>query len=156
MEISKYPLDFDQLSKGSTIPQSQIEEVLGMKADDPRYWKAVLTLRDRIRKELSQRGLCVTIKQSAGDLVILTDAEASIYNYTWASRHLSGYMRSHEQLLNVDRKNLSISEKTEHSKRIEVSSKYAQALVTTTRSIHSSNNQTSLPLPTIEPRKRVI
>jgi hypothetical protein len=156
MDVTKYPLDFDALGKGSTIPQSKIEEILGLKADDPGYWKGLLSLRDRIVKELEHRKLEVTVKQDNGDLVILTDSESSIYNYAWAGRHLSGYMRSHNRLLAVDVKNLSIPETAEHRKRVEVSSKYAQSLTQTTRTIHASRDRDSLPLPVLEPKRRIV
>ncbi len=156
MDVTKYPLDFDALSKGSTIPQSKIEEILGLSADNPGYWKGLLSLRDRVIKELEQRNLDVTIKQDNGDLIILTDSEASIYNYAWASRHLSGYMRSHNRLLAVDVKNLSIPETAEHRKRVEVSSKYAQTLTQTTRTISASCDRNNLPLPVLEPKRRVV
>ena len=156
MDVTKYPLDFDALTKGSTIPQSEIEEILGLEANSPGYWKGLLTLRDRITKELEYRNLKVTIRQDNGDLVILTDSEASIYNYAWGGQYLSRYARTHDRLLSVDVKNLSVPEASEHRKRVEISSKYAQALVKTTRTINASCDRNNLPLPVLEPKRRVI
>lgn len=158
MQTTKYPLDFDALDKGSVIPQSKIEEVLGMKADHPDLWKKKLRLKERVEGEISFRcGVEVTIKDDHGDLVILTDGQASIYNFTWEVRHIRAAMRSHNRLLAVDSRNLTPDELVEHRKRVEISSKYAQALHTTTRSIvDSSNGRLPLPLPAIAVPRRVI
>ena len=157
MEVIKFPLDFDTLDKGSVIPQSKIEEILGKKANEPGYQFELLELRNRILSELAHRGKKVAIKQDHGDLVILNDGEASVYLFTWEIRHLRGYMRKHDTLLAVDSTKLSLDEKVEHRKRIEISSKYAQTLSTTTRTImESPSGRMTLPLPATTPKKRVI
>jgi len=100
--VSKWPLDFDALEKGSVIDTEDLERILGHKRTTAKYQFGVMALKDRIRKELSMRGIDAFVIQTRNTLKVLTDEEGSAYGHTRWNRGIATQMRANEGMRKID------------------------------------------------------
>lgn len=76
----RFPLDFDQLSRGDYLPAEVVEKAILAERSDPNYRIKVLGLRDQIRRHFREvHGDVVTIVSERDGLRILTHSEQSDY-----------------------------------------------------------------------------
>ena len=127
-EATPYPLDFDALEKGQTLPAGELERITNEKRGTNDYRFAVLKLTGRIQDELRDRGRPVTVCTKGDDLLILTDAEASIHNEELYKQRLRQLVRTHRRACEVDVANLTEQQKQEHDGRLLVQGRLLQAL----------------------------
>lgn len=152
----KHPVDYDNLSKGDIIPQSLIEEILGVSSINPSYRLKTIGLRNLIEREMYFRGNPVTIVCLLNNLKILTDEESSIYNFKQGLSYLSRFQSRHEHILStVDISNLGQAEKVKHLRRVEISSRFAFAINHPAKMIMAEERKEQLQTPAIEQIKRL-
>jgi hypothetical protein len=123
-----YPFDTAALSKGSRVPRSTIESAYNIRHADARYGiKAFLPARQYVERALAERdGELVTIICDAGDLVILTDPEASAYNDRRILALLVQAGESHRRMAGVDRSKLG-DDVAEHDRALVTHGRALQA-----------------------------
>lgn len=145
MSMTRYPLDFDALDKGSVITREQVAEISGVPPDDQRFGFAVLHLRQRIEQELAARGRVLTLKTEDGGIRVLTDGEASQYNAEAINKGIAKMYRAHVRNMHVDAGLLNEKERRTHERRLEVGGRYVQAITQTRAELKCSPVRRSLP-----------
>lgn len=129
-DATPYPLDFDALDKGSVITQDEIEEAVGLKADEnyKAFRLATLGLYIQIERELRRRGLNVTLAQRGESIHILTDAQASEANQVRFARGLVGLARHHRRMGGVDMEELTDAQRAAHERNVLFQGMYITAI----------------------------
>lgn len=120
MSSEKYPLDFDLLNKGDSIPPHKLRDLTRADPGTPQYHFGVLKLRDQIRDEMESRGRPVNVAIVDGHLRILTDEEAVPY---LAERFRAGQRLMARTLQNeaiVDTANLTEETKAKHERNLQI------------------------------------
>ena len=74
--LSKYPLDFTALEKGTTLEQLELEQIFSCTPDDKKWGLEMMRLAELIK--LKAEILC---RKSHNTLVLMDDAEAADYLY---------------------------------------------------------------------------
>jgi len=111
-KVTRFPVDFESLQKGSVLKREYLERVFMVTADHANEYRfCLLTLRDQIMKELEKQGRPVTVIARHNDLVILTDQEAAAHNPLEFKRGARKMTRAHKRTLAVDISQLSHEEK---------------------------------------------
>jgi hypothetical protein len=126
-DIAYYPLDFETLKKGDSIPPARLEQLTEQTRGTDSYNLAVLALRERIVRECRDRGKNFTVAVVKGALRILTDEEAAVYN---VRTFRAGFRRSGHSLRRLAKVNtaaLSDPQKKEHERTLIVFGKMLQA-----------------------------
>jgi hypothetical protein len=132
---TRFPIDYDSLKKGDVIPAELLEKIAEAPRSTPKYQLKVLAFQQQIMDEMRARGNPVTVIVRGGEIVVLTDAEASTYNAERLGAHLHGVMRAHERSQAVDVANLDDEQKKVHTRRVEVGGKFVQAIIDTGRKL---------------------
>lgn len=145
LEIRYFPLDFDALKKGDTIPPDRLEQLTGCERGTSKYQLAVLTLRERIVKECHERGREFTVAIIKGALRILTDSEASLYNARAFKGKFRGAGRALKRAARVDTSNLDDGQKKEHERNLIVFGKMLQAARSARAAIAATPHQRTTP-----------
>jgi hypothetical protein len=129
--LSKYPLDFDSLTKGHTLTSEKLSEVTGKKPGTDEYRYAVLGLQALIHERTD-----LTVKiQVDGSLRVLTDPEASDHNHKLLLQALRVVPRRHEMMIHVDVDNLTEEQCKRHDQRLLLQSRYVSAFARETKQI---------------------
>ena len=126
-EAQRTPVDYDALKKGDVIPAARIEQIVGVTRASPNYAFRMLRLKGQIERELADRGKVWTIASANGDLRVLTDAEASTYNFTEAAHARSKERRCFARQAAVEVDKLPADERPEHERRLYIQSRFIQA-----------------------------
>ncbi len=111
----------------------------------------MLRIRSYIEKRLAARGLVVTIKAEGDTLRILTDPEASEYNYRREANARASMGRSLVRQLGVDPRNLTQAQQREHERRVYIQSRTLQATRSSRRAALSPSTH-ERTVPTITER----
>lgn len=135
MSEQQYPLDYDNLAKGSVVEAAECERITGVNQNSQRFAFALLKLKQRVQRDMERRGTPVTIKITANSLHVLTDAEASIYNAKQQTFGIRRQFRAHKRNLGVDATQLTAEELREHQKRLIAGSRMMQAIKATRRQL---------------------
>lgn len=77
--LSKYPVNVDELDKGSRLTVAQVEHIIGCKFDDRLYPLRAMRLAAWISDEKRRRGIDIITRILKGEVVLLTDTEAVPY-----------------------------------------------------------------------------
>jgi len=150
--VDKYPLDFDALKKGDVISVAMQEDIFKIKANNEAFAFRSLALRQRIEKELSDRGFPVTVRHDHGTLVICTDPDASEYNDRMRAKTLRAFGRAHRRNLAVDRGNLDQAQLEKHDRKNGIyGAVLSAALKVRRRMILKAAERTTPGLPAPEP-----
>jgi hypothetical protein len=116
-----YPVDFEALKKGDTIPAEKIEEIFNTRRTDADYSLYQMKLRSRIIGERRKMGRPVSVRCDGPALVILTDSEASQYQARRCETALDKLADGNLGLQEVDVQNLREDEMKYHERRQLVS-----------------------------------
>lgn len=127
MSVNYHPLDFDALQKGDALAPETIEKITGFPIGTRRYELGVLQLRQRILRELEDRGRPVTVAVDGGCLRILTDEEAAEYNPHQFRVGFRKLLRAHRRALHVDASQLTAEQRAALERSIVVQSKMISA-----------------------------
>ena len=117
MDAERYPVDFDTINKGTVIDPDTIEGIYGIKRTDAAYSLKAMRLAKKIEEELENRGLYVTACVADNAVCVLTDSEASEYNYASAMTRFRGMVRAHSKLSTVDTSEFEPKENATHTRK---------------------------------------
>jgi hypothetical protein len=129
--MEKYPIDTEELIKGSVVSVTECEKVLGERYGTTEYNLGLMGLVGFIYQEMFSKGLIVTIRTVKGEIHVLEDAAASKHNDKMIQNHIKGIKIKTGRLLAVDVNNLTIAEKAKHDRRCLINSKILQAITNT-------------------------
>ncbi len=124
-------IDFDKLEKGSKLPPALLARVIGVDRETEYrdYLLGCLQIRAVIAAHfLTEHNLIVTIVSEKDALRILDDAPAADSNRRAGKRALKMYRSAHRRNVAVDASKLSQDEREQHTRTLEVQSKYLQAM----------------------------
>jgi len=126
-----YPMDFNTLDYGSTIPNEVVEEFFGVPADDDSFRFKQIKFIYMVDMALRSRGMVATICVRNGTIKVLTHEEAAEYNRKRFNCHVSGMARVHEKNMHVAATELSKETRDVHTKTVMFQSKALQAVLRT-------------------------
>ena len=120
-ETTPYPLDFDALELGSTVPAEEVAEAVfakdGLRPHDLNFWAAALRVKGAVENHfLEERGAVVTVCTDHGAIRILTHSEALAYNHRARQKHAKGMARTQVRTMGIDRAALTEGERQQHDK----------------------------------------
>jgi hypothetical protein len=141
----RYPIDYDTLNKGDTIPAARIERITGKTRTDLNYALACMALKERIETDLWKLGKPWTLKQQGEDIVVLTDAEAAEYNDRRFKQDLRSMGRRLQHQLSVDVAQLDDDQRADHLRAVEVNGKIMQAVAVAKKQIRLEAHQRQTP-----------
>ena len=150
----RFPLDYDQLHKGSIISIETIEEYCGYEHGTDYYNLSALRLKNLILQAFEDRGDPVTMKSSKGQLIVLTDQEASNYNDKRQRSGMKTIVTSYKRLVNVDAAALEDGDKKTLERRLIISGKVLQGMIAGHKEgvkLVAEQRKTPLPPPTQQP-----
>lgn len=78
-DAQRWPIDFDELEKGSTIGPEVIEKAFNVERGSREYRLKVMALREDIEEHFTGRGILVWVKSEGDSLIVLTDEAAQPY-----------------------------------------------------------------------------
>lgn len=122
--FNKFPIDFEELSKGDLLSLEELEQITGKKHGTNEFSFQLLSLQQKIS---DATGFTVKIKDGQ-ELHILTDEEATKHNHNEFQRHKRGMFRRHNLMLAVDIAQLSESSKTAHERKLLRQGQLLQAM----------------------------
>lgn len=133
MDASRFPLDYEALKKGDTIPAARVEKIAGVLRGSEGYEFAVLKVCKQIERELAVRERLWTVVVRGEDVVILTDAQAATYTDDQQRQAMRRLKRNFHRQVAVDVLELSEEERAKHERAVEVNGKTLQAAMTARR-----------------------
>jgi hypothetical protein len=145
MELSRWPIDYDSLQKGSTIPAAHLERITGKSRNSSDYALALLKLKNRIESELVSRSKDWTLRVHKGEIKVCTDAEAATFNHREQERARSAQQRRHMLQLAVDVTELTPDQRLDHERNCEVDGKYVQAMRETRKTLTHRGHKRTTP-----------
>ena len=144
-DIQYYPLDFDALQKGDVITIDRLEAITGKQRGTQAFQLAVLSLRERIISECKDRDKFFTVAIVKGNLRILKDDEAAVYNSRTFKMGMKRSRKSLSRLAKVDVGNLDDLQKKSHERNLIVFGKMLQAARSAQKSLAATPHQRTLP-----------
>ncbi len=115
---TKYPIDTDDLAKGSIVDSATVERISGHRVGSPEFKFWLLKLARFIRRSLRDRGQIVTLTTRKDRIEILSDSKASDYNGRWFKHRQRGMRRNFRQAAAVDRANLDEPQRNQHDTEV--------------------------------------
>ena len=98
--LSKYPVDFELLEKGTTIEQPELEKIFSCTPDDKNWGLEMLKL-----SKLIEINAGILVRKSHNSLVLMADEEAA--EYLFEIKFLGGYRRMGAAVRNVGMVNMA-------------------------------------------------
>lgn len=120
MTRTEYPINTEDLDKGSRISAATIEHGYSVKRGTDEYRLAMLRAKAFIVHRLAERDLFVVAKFDGHDIIILTDNEAAPYTDDEFKRGVRKMGRSLAQQASVNRANLTDDVRTRHDRAMVV------------------------------------
>ena len=127
-EATRWPVDYESLKKGDSIPAERLEKIIGLNRDNPKYSLALMALKQTIQDALEDLGYVWTLAIVKNDIRILTDAEASEYNHRSLLNGMAKMFRAQYRNMAVDQTLLTEDQAKDHARRIEVDGRLIQAI----------------------------
>jgi len=132
---TRWPIDFDAIQKGDTFTPARLEEIIGATRNANHYRFSVLSLRDRIMRELELRNRPATVAIIKGCLCVLTDEQASVYTQRQCCIKIRGHFRNLRRMRNVCIENLSAEQRKAHERSLCVEGMVAASIRKTKRAL---------------------
>lgn len=138
----RYPINIDELRKGQVITTDELTRIIGRRPEqDQHKWQwSLLALQGFIHDKTT-----LTVKIVPEGMRVLTDSEAAIYNHRRGAQALRAFMRRYERNGMVDETALSEEERKIHASNLLNQSRYASAILQTTRSIRIDPHDSGRP-----------
>lgn len=116
----RWPFDVDAVEKGSIVmTPEQVDEYSNAPRDSKEWRLAMLSLKDQLERGLAARGITGwTVCENKGALVVLSDADASVYNQRLTDQALRTIVRSSIRMSCVDTEQLNDEQVAEHERRL--------------------------------------
>lgn len=156
-ETTEYPLATDQLIKGSRVERAEICRAFSVEPDTKAFRLALMRARHYIEGRFLDRGEVVTITEDNGSLMILTDAEAAVFNDDAVWRYVKRAARSLVRQRAVDRAQLTPAQVSVHDRALEVN---GRALAATYQEknhgtlLRVQPRSTPLPILPVDPEEK--
>lgn len=144
-DVSRWPIDYDALRKGTTISRERLERITGKQAGTKDYQLKLLAIQSQIERELNQRGHAWTIKIQKDEIRVLTDAEASTYNHALQVQARCAMEKRYALNAAVDVSALGEDQRKQHDRTMEVDGKYLLALQHVRRSLRLAGHARRTP-----------
>lgn len=145
VSVAKYPFDYEDFEKGDVISTDEIERVLCLSRNDPKFSFALLALRDKLLRGLRLLQKNWTVTTEGMRLNILTDAQAADYNREMFERRLRGANRDHRRNLGVDKSQLNAEQIQVHERALVVQSLKLAAMRRTRKEIKLELEKRKVP-----------
>lgn len=120
MTATKWPIDWDALSKGDYIPPEQVEYATKVPRSSRKYGIACMKFQERLVAELSDRGLEVVTRQEKDGVRILDDPDATVYLEQQFKLRMAGMRTAHGRAMTVDVTRLDEETRRQHENRLHV------------------------------------
>jgi hypothetical protein len=146
-ERTEYPINTENLVKGSRVSIREIEEAYGVRFGTDAFQLAALKLTSYLERRFRDRGQIVTVVQRKGDVVILTDAEAATENSRQFDLKVRGAARAHVRGQGVDRSQLNEGDRAVHDRNLESQGRQLSALRAAKGLPTPSAHKRQTPLP---------
>lgn len=143
--VTYFPIDFDSLAKGDVIAPERVEEFSSCKRGSDKFRLALLVLRERVVRELRERDKHYTVAIIKGQLRILTDEEAAIYNSRTFKHGFRRAVRSHRRLAHVDTAGFNELQKSDHERNLLVQGRMLQAARSALQSLVAVAHKRTVP-----------
>jgi len=143
--MERYPLETEDLIKGSVISVAECENALGASYPSVEYNLGLMGLVGWLYTEMFGKGLIVTIRTVKGEIHILEDAAASEHNDKMIKNHIKGIKVRTGRLLAVDNNNLTDGEKKKHERRCVINSKILQSIADTRKQFKTNPSTRRTP-----------
>lgn len=144
-QLQPWPIDYDAIQKGDIIPVDRVEKITGKKQGCSDYDFAVLKLKDRIERELHERGNVWTLRTEKGAIKILKDEEAALYNHAEQVRARATEARRFALMQSVDVSKLSPDILKTHERNIEVDGRFIQAQMNVRKELQLESTKRTTP-----------
>ena len=128
MSVEHFPFNYDELQKGTSISAERLEQIVGVPRTHKDYAFKVLAVKERIERELRDRGKVITIAIIRDSLELLPDEAAARYNKQQNRIGLRKVMRSHNRNMHVDVTQLTQEQREEHDKELLVTGQILSAV----------------------------
>jgi len=119
-KTTAYPMDFDQLEKGSVITAEQLEQITGFDRKEAGFSLAVMRFSGRVTREMGARGIDVVTRVKKNKLHILEDDEASTYTAERGKIFYRGMCRSLRRMAYIDQANLGDKQRKRHERAVHI------------------------------------
>jgi hypothetical protein len=126
--LTRHPVDFESLEKGTSISREELEEILGVSSDDDKYPFAVMALSVSIERHAG-----IVCCQEKKTLRLLTDVEADAYTERRLRHHVDGLTRVVNRRLLIDRSSMGGMEQLAAESRDRIATATAIAAQTAMR-----------------------
>lgn len=127
----KYPIDFEQVTKGQNFTLEELQHILGKKPENESAFRfAVMGFALMIRDHTG-----FTCKITEDGLRVLPDNEASEHNWKEFKRCKRGLVTRYTLSQNVDTTNLNGEERSRHEARLISQSRTVQAILREKKSV---------------------
>jgi len=142
--LSRYPLDWDELSKGDVLSANELQRITGKTPGTDEFRFACMTLQSLIQAKTR-----FTVKLK-GDhtLHVLFDAEAAEHNQQLFDQFKRSMVSRHFLNCEVDVDQLSPAQRARHDRTLLVQSRYVSAVGQTAKDIRLEASKRDLGLGT--------
>lgn len=127
MNPSDWPIDPSTLRKGDVIGEKELTAMVGLRPGHPAFDHGVLQVRNEIDRQLRDLGRTWTFEREGNTLLVLSDADATLYLERRARSARALLRRSLRQLNGVDQANLTRQQRIDHERRAMLVGAYVAA-----------------------------
>jgi hypothetical protein len=147
--VMNFEVDVENVEPGTTIEQSTVEQIVGIKREgnEYNYQFLLMQLGEFVQRSLWKIGKQYTVRTSGGEVQVLTHEEASRHNANKFELRMDGMRRDNRRLVAVDVGALSKESREDHGKAIIKQSRILSML---------KSARSELTLAAEQPKKPVV
>ena len=129
VKLERYPIDPNEVEKGTVISAATLEKATGVKRTSRRYQLKLLALCKWIERQKYASGSPMRARIDGDTIRVMEDNEASEYAGARHRAHVRAMLREFVHMQMVDENNLTDGEVRDHRKRTEIAGRYTQAVL---------------------------
>lgn len=146
MITEDYPLNTDDLAKGSIVSVEAIERAFSVLRGTDAYQLAYMRCSQYIAAKFRERGEIITTTQRNHSLVILSDEEVPAHNARMFKQSIQRAARSHVRTLGADRSQMTEETQGLHDRTLTVQGAQLSALSRARSEIVAAPRERSTPV----------
>ena len=127
IETTPFPVDYETLQPGDTIPAERLEIICGCSRHSPSYRPSVQRLRTQVQRAMEDRGKLFMLRCRGFDLEVVGEADAAGHCRRRNRVRRREMLRAFVATAAVDVSKLTADERREHERTVMIESKYAMA-----------------------------
>lgn len=133
----QFDIDVTDVEAGDTVPQTQCEEIIGLKrnGNEYAYQFALLQLGDFVQKALWKIGKQFTVTTANGEVQVLTHEQASKYNAGRFELAIAKLRRCNRRLCAVNPGELTAEAREDHGRAMIRQSRVLSLLKTANKDL---------------------